>query len=49
MNREQAYAYLKSIWPTVYRIINGAFYFLLSLIKTFFKVAIEEFKGGNNY
>lgn len=45
MNKERLLAFLKSIWPTVYRIINGGFYFLLNLIRTFVRVTIEMIKG----
>jgi hypothetical protein len=38
-------AYIEAIWPYIYRGVNGAFYFVLNLIRTFFKVAIEEIKG----
>ncbi len=49
MNKERLLAYLKAIWPTVYRIINGGIYFILNLIKTFFRLAMEEIKGGGGY
>lgn len=45
MNRPRLIAYLETIWPYIYRGINGTFYFILNLIRTFFKVAIEELKG----
>ncbi|CAN5163057.1 hypothetical protein BH09PAT1_BH09PAT1_0660 [soil metagenome] len=49
MNREKAYAYLKAVWPTVYRIINGGLYFILGLIRTFFKVARDEITGKGGF
>lgn len=36
--------FLIQIWPTVYRIINGIFYFLLSLIKQTVNLAIKQIK-----
>lgn len=45
MNKTRFMAYLETVWPYIYRGINGAFYFILNMIKTFFKVAIEELKG----
>lgn len=36
---------LKKVWPTIYRVINSVFYFLINVIKNFFKVAMDEFKG----
>lgn len=46
MNKERAYAYLKAVWPTVYRITNGFFYFLLTLIRGSVKLAIRQLKGA---
>lgn len=37
---------LKKIWPTIYRIVNGFFYFILNFIKTVVRLAIEQVKGG---
>ncbi|HVA96682.1 MAG TPA: hypothetical protein VND99_03425 [Candidatus Acidoferrales bacterium] len=37
--------FLKKIWPFVYRVINGILYFLLSLIRGFFKMAFQMIKG----
>jgi len=36
---------LKQIWPYVYRIINAIFYFIMNLIKTFFKYGVRMIKG----
>ncbi|MBI5045022.1 MAG: hypothetical protein HZC02_03785 [Candidatus Levybacteria bacterium] len=47
MNKEQLTTYLKSIWPTVYRIINNTFYFLLLFIKNLIKMAINQIKGSD--
>ena len=45
MNKEKAYALLKEAWPTIYRLINGFLYFLLTLIRGGIKLAIQQFKG----
>jgi hypothetical protein len=37
---------LKKIWPFINKILNAVFYFLISLIKSFFKNAITMIKGG---
>jgi hypothetical protein len=42
----QATIVLKQIWPTVYRIINGSVYFLLSTTKAIIKACIEQIKGS---
>lgn len=36
---------LKKIWPAIYRVINTSVYFLLSLIKTFFKDVMRSISG----
>jgi hypothetical protein len=40
--------FLKNIWPTVYKIVNGTFYFLLNLIKSTVKYAIEEIRSSGS-
>lgn len=35
-------AFLKQIWPTVYRIINGGVYFILNLIKNSVRMAVQQ-------
>lgn len=37
---------LKKVWPTIYRIVNGFFYFLLSFLKNSVKNAIAQIRGG---
>lgn len=37
---------LKQIWPTIYRVVNGSFYFLMSTIKSIIKMSIEQIKGN---
>lgn len=38
-------AYMKLIWPTVYRIINDALYFIFSTIRAGIKIAVDQIKG----
>lgn len=38
--------FLKKIWPFFHRVLNGVFYFLISLIKGFFQNAIQMIKGS---
>ncbi len=37
--------FLKSIWPTVYKIVNGAFYFILNLIKSTISLMLASLRG----
>lgn len=37
-------AVMKKIWPTIYRLINSALYFLLDVIRSGVKIAIEQLK-----
>ena len=48
INKEQAYAYLKEVWPTIYRIINGGLYFIFTVIREFVRLAWQEIRGKNN-
>ena len=36
---------LKKIWPTIYRILNTVFYFILSVIKNIVNGIISQLKG----
>lgn len=45
MNKEKLYAYVKFAWPTIYRIINDGLYFLINVIKSIVRIAIDEIKG----
>lgn len=36
---------LKKIWPAIYRVINSTLYFIMSLIKTFFKDTMRMIQG----
>ena len=38
--------FLRKIWPTVYRIINTIFLFLVSLIRTFVRLALRQIKDS---
>lgn len=38
--------FMKKIWPFIYRVINAVFYFLIMLIRNFFREAIRSIKGG---
>jgi hypothetical protein len=38
--------FLKKIWPFVYRVINGVIYFIFSVIRSMFRMAIEMIKGS---
>jgi hypothetical protein len=38
-------SFMKMIWPTVYRGINGFFYLILTSTKNAIKYAIEQIKG----
>ncbi len=39
-------AVMKQIWPTIYRIINNTLYFLIDIIRSGVKIAIEQIKNG---
>ena len=36
---------LKKIWPFIYRVINAVVYFIIMIIRNFFKDAIRMIKG----
>lgn len=36
---------MKIIWPPINKVVNAVFYFLVSLVKSFFKVAFQMIKG----
>jgi len=46
MERSRLQQILLSIWPTIYRAVNEAFYFLINLIKKTLRVAMEQIKHG---
>ena len=37
---------LKTIWPPINKVLNYVFYFLISLIRSTFRTAMEMIKGG---
>ncbi|HWY80132.1 MAG TPA: hypothetical protein VNW29_07280 [Candidatus Sulfotelmatobacter sp.] len=37
--------FMKKVWPFIYRVINGIIYFIIMLIRNFFKDAIRMIKG----
>lgn len=36
---------LKKVWPFINRALNGMFYFLITIIKSVVKGALDQFKG----
>lgn len=46
MERTGIQRFLFNIWPAIYKLINGTFYFLLNLIKKTTQRAIEQIKHG---
>ena len=47
MQQSRIKVFLKQIWPYVYRILNSIFYFILGIIRYFFRNAIKMIKGEN--
>ncbi len=45
MNKEKAFALLKVVWPTIYRLINNFLFFLYSIIRGGIRIAIDQLKG----
>lgn len=41
-------AVMKQIWPTIYKIINNTLYFLIDLLRSAVKIAIEQIKNGGS-
>lgn len=46
MEREGIQRYLYNIWPSVYKVINGTFYFLLTTFKNLVKNSINQIRNG---
>lgn len=46
MQQSRVMIFLKKIWPFINRVINGIVYFIISLIKGFFKTAMQMIKGA---
>ncbi len=44
MEENRVKIFFKQIWPTVYRIINNIFYFLITLIKSIVSLAIKQIR-----
>lgn len=36
--------YLREIWPTIYRIINAIFFFIVSVVKEIFRLAFRQMR-----
>ncbi len=37
--------YLKKIWPTLYKILNGFLYFCVNLIKSIVSRSLQQIRG----
>jgi hypothetical protein len=37
---------MKTIWPPINKVLNMVFYFVVSMIKGFFRTAMQMVKGG---
>ncbi|MDQ5901152.1 MAG: hypothetical protein QG600_730 [Patescibacteria group bacterium] len=48
MNKEQIIANLKVVWPSIYRMINGFFFYLIRITRAAIAIAKEQIKGGIN-
>lgn len=46
LNQSRIIILLKKIWPTIYRLINSSFYFVIHIIKSTIKSAIDQIKGS---
>jgi len=46
MERTGFQRFLYNIWPTIYRVVNSAFYFLLNVIKKTVRLMIDQIKHG---
>lgn len=45
LRQSQIINFLKQIWPYIYRLLNAVFYYIMGIIKYFFKNAIKMIKG----
>lgn len=45
VQESRAIRLLKQVWPAINRILNKIFYFLISLIKTFFRDTMRMIQG----
>ena len=46
LEETQARRVAKQVWPSIYRMINETFYFLLNAVKSLIKSMFEEIKNG---
>jgi hypothetical protein len=46
LNKPRYIILLRKIWPTVYRAINTIVYFIMHIIKSTIKSAIDQIKGS---
>lgn len=46
MNNSRFIILMKSIWPKVYRVTNGVFYWILNFIKNLISRMINQAKYG---
>jgi hypothetical protein len=37
---------MKTIWPPINKVLNMVFYFLITMIRSFFRTVMEMVKGG---
>ena len=37
---------MKTIWPPINKVLNMVFYLVMSIIRNFFKTAMQMIKGG---
>lgn len=40
-------AFIKNIWPRIYRIINQTLYFTVNFVKKIVTLSIEQIRGKN--
>lgn len=45
MERNKFLIFLQTIWPTIYKIINKLFYFILNSLKKIISLIIDQIKG----
>jgi len=46
LNKPRIYILLKAIWPTINRAINTTVYFIMHIIKSTIKSAMDQIKGS---
>ncbi len=45
MDKDKLTRFFANIWPTIKRTLDAIFYFILNLIKSVVKIAVEQIKG----